>query len=59
MSAIFLLIPLGLLMLALAIWAFIWAVQKRQFQDLDSAGHSILMEEKTPKSAKPDSEHHD
>lgn len=59
MSAIFLLIPLGLLMLAVAIWAFIWAVQKRQFQDLDSAGHSILMEQKVPKPSQSDSDDHD
>ena len=46
MSAIYMLIPVGLLLLALAIAAFVWAVKKNQFKDLDSAGHSILMEEK-------------
>ena len=48
MSAIYFLIPLGLFLLAMAIAAFVWAVKKNQFTDLDSAGHSILMEEETP-----------
>lgn len=52
MSIIYLLIPLGLILLVLAIWAFFWAVGNGQFDDLDSAGWSILMEERPTKPSK-------
>ncbi len=45
MSIIFVLIPLGLGLLAIAVWAFVWAVNNEQFDDLDRAAHSILFEE--------------
>jgi cbb3-type cytochrome oxidase maturation protein len=47
-SIVFLLIPLGLLLLGLAIWAFLWAVDHDQFEDLDRAGHSILFDDDLP-----------
>ena len=34
MSILFLLVPLGMLFLAVAIWAFVWAVRSGQFDDL-------------------------
>jgi len=52
MSILYLLIPLGLLLLGLAIWAFFWAVGSGQFDDLDSPAWSIVMDDdKTPKKA--------
>ena len=45
MSIIFFLIPLGLLLLAIAVGAFIWAVNNDQFDDLDRAGQSILFDD--------------
>lgn len=48
MSAIYLLIPLSLLFLGLAIWAFLWAAKSRQFDDLDTPAVSILMDEQQP-----------
>jgi len=45
MSIIFVLIPLGLILLAIAIWAFVWAVNNDQFEDLDRAGQSILFDD--------------
>ena len=44
MSIIFALIPVSLLLLALAIWAFFWAVRSGQFDDLDSPAHRILFD---------------
>jgi cbb3-type cytochrome oxidase maturation protein len=44
-SIILVLIPLGLVLLGLAIWAFVWAVDNDQFEDLDRAGTSILFDE--------------
>jgi cbb3-type cytochrome oxidase maturation protein len=52
MSIIFILIPLGLVLLGIAIWAFVWAVDHDQFEDLDRAGASILFEEN--ESSQPD-----
>lgn len=45
MSILFLLIPLGMLLLGFAVWAFFWAVGNGQFDDLESPGWSILTDE--------------
>ena len=45
MSIVFVLIPLGLLLLGIALWAFVWAVNHEQFEDLDRAASSILLDE--------------
>ncbi|MBW2494339.1 MAG: cbb3-type cytochrome oxidase assembly protein CcoS [Deltaproteobacteria bacterium] len=45
MNILFVLIPLGLALLGLAIWGFIWAVNNDQFEDLDRAAHSILFDD--------------
>jgi len=45
MSILFLLIPLGLVLLGIAVWGFIWAVDHDQFDDLDRAAYSILLDE--------------
>ncbi len=45
MSIIFVLIPLGLGLLAIALWAFLWAVNNEQFDDLDRAAHRILFDD--------------
>lgn len=45
MGIIFLLIPLGIVLVALALWAFFWAVGDGQFDDLESPGWSILSDE--------------
>ncbi len=48
MGILYVLIPLGLLLLAIAIWAFFWAVNNDQFEDLDRAAHSILFDDDLP-----------
>lgn len=45
MEALFFLIPLALIFCALIIKAFFWAVSHHQFENLDSAAHSILFDE--------------
>ncbi|MGB8327509.1 MAG: cbb3-type cytochrome oxidase assembly protein CcoS [Steroidobacteraceae bacterium] len=42
MSIIYLLVPLGLVLMGFAVWAFFWAVNSGQFDDLDEAAESIL-----------------
>lgn len=45
MSILYLLIPLSLILLGLAVWAFFWAVKNDQFDDLEGPAHRILFDE--------------
>jgi cbb3-type cytochrome oxidase maturation protein len=45
MSSLYLLIPLSLLLLGAAVWAFFWAVNHDQFEDLDAAARRVLEDE--------------
>jgi cbb3-type cytochrome oxidase maturation protein len=47
-TIIFLLIPLGLVLVGFAVWAFFWAVGDGQFDDLESPAWSIVAEEGSP-----------
>lgn len=42
MGIVMILIPLSLLLVGVAIWAFFWAVNSGQFDDLDTPGWDIL-----------------
>ena len=42
MEIIYILIPLSLVLVGVAIWAFFWAVGTGQFDDLDSPALDIL-----------------
>jgi cbb3-type cytochrome oxidase maturation protein len=41
-------IPLGLVLVALGLWAFFWATGTGQFDDLDSPGWTVLEDDKAP-----------
>jgi cbb3-type cytochrome oxidase maturation protein len=56
MSILFVLVPLGLMLLAIAVWAFLWAVDHDQFEELDRAAHSILFDDDIQSAAKSDPE---
>ncbi len=45
MTILYLLIPLSLILLSLAIWAFFWAVKNDQFEDLEGPAYRILFDE--------------
>ena len=45
MEILYLLIPLGLLVLGVAIWGFLWAVKTGQFDDMEGPAHRILMDD--------------
>ena len=45
MNILYLLIPLGLLLLGGAVAAFFWAVSSGQYDDLDSPGMSVIMDD--------------
>ena len=52
MSILYVLIPLALLLLGIAVWAFFWAVGSGQFDDLDTPAMRVVMDDDT----KPDEE---
>lgn len=56
MNAIYLLIPLSLAFLGLAIWAFLWAAKSRQFDDMETPAISILLDDTTSPLAADDNQ---
>ncbi|WAJ69045.1 cbb3-type cytochrome oxidase assembly protein CcoS [Catenovulum adriaticum] len=59
MNVIYVLIPLAIIIVLVAIAIFFWAVRKNQFDDLDRQGYEILFDdednstEAMPKQNKP------
>ncbi|WP_338593373.1 cbb3-type cytochrome oxidase assembly protein CcoS [Shewanella khirikhana] len=51
MSIIYVLIPIAMLFVLIAVGVFFWAVRSEQFDDLDRQGASILFEEDKPNKA--------
>jgi cbb3-type cytochrome oxidase maturation protein len=45
MTILYLLIPISLLFLSIAVWAFFWAVKNNQFDDLEGPAYRILFDE--------------
>jgi len=45
MSVIYILIPIAILLTALGIYLFFWAVKTEQFDDLEKQGMSILFDD--------------
>jgi cbb3-type cytochrome oxidase maturation protein len=45
MIILYLLIPLGLVLVVAALWAFFWAVESGQFDDLDTPGVQVLLDD--------------
>ncbi|WP_420932848.1 cbb3-type cytochrome oxidase assembly protein CcoS [Alteromonas sp. A081] len=52
MSIIYVLIPIAIIIVALAIVIFFWAVKSNQFEDLDRQGYSILFDDDLPPKEK-------
>ena len=45
MTILLLLVPISILLLGIAIWAFLWAVRSGQYDDLDSPAIDMLRSE--------------
>ena len=45
MSILIILIPVSVLLVAMAIWAFLWAVDNGQFDDLDTPSLNVLFDD--------------
>ena len=48
MGILLVLVPISLLLLGLAIAAFVWSVRRGQFDDLDAASIDLLADEDRP-----------
>jgi cbb3-type cytochrome oxidase maturation protein len=48
MNILYLLIPISLIVVGIAIWAFIWALKSGQFDDMEGPAHRILMDDDDP-----------
>ena len=53
MNILLLLIPISLLLLLAAIAAFLWAVRRNQFEDLDTPPLDILGDDERPAPPRP------
>jgi cbb3-type cytochrome oxidase maturation protein len=49
MDILFLLIPISLIIMGIAIWVFLWAVRSGQFEDMEGPAHRILMDDDDPR----------
>jgi cbb3-type cytochrome oxidase maturation protein len=45
MNILLLLVPISVVLLGVAIWAFAWAVRRGQFDDLDTPALDILVDD--------------
>jgi cbb3-type cytochrome oxidase maturation protein len=48
MSILYMLIPIAVLLVAGAIWFFVWSVRTGQFEDLEGPAYRILMDDDDP-----------
>lgn len=48
MDMVFVLVFLSLALAGFAVWSLIWAINKNQFDDLDSPAYSILDDDNEP-----------
>jgi cbb3-type cytochrome oxidase maturation protein len=52
MNILLLLVPISVLLLGIAIWAFAWAVRRDQFDDLETPALDILAEDEHDAAAR-------
>lgn len=54
MNILLVLIPLSLILVIAAVYAFFWAVDNDQFEDLETPAIDILADDDVPRPARPD-----
>lgn len=61
MTALYVMIPVAVIVVALAIWLLFWAIDNGQYDDLDSPAHNILFDDEDPshKAGLAEAEHPD
>lgn len=45
MRILLMLVPISLVLLGVAVWAFVWAIRRGQFDDLDTPALDILVDD--------------
>lgn len=45
MNMLYVLIPLAVMLLGIAVWALLWAIKNGQFDDLESHGWSVVLDD--------------
>jgi len=45
MESLYILIPIAIVIVCVAVAIFLWAVKNDQFEDLERQGHSVLFDE--------------
>lgn len=53
MSSLYVLIPLSLVLLGIAIWGLLWAIERRQFEDLDTPPWRVVLDDDKAPPAEP------
>lgn len=53
MASLYLLIPIAIMFVCIAVALFMWAVKSDQFDDLDRQGHSILFDDNDEVKVEP------
>lgn len=48
MTVLYILVPIAVVLVIIAIWVFTWAVNSGQYDDLDGPAHSILFDDEDP-----------
>jgi cbb3-type cytochrome oxidase maturation protein len=48
MSSVYLLVPLSIVLLGVSVWAFFWAVNHGQFEDLEAGERAALDDDAAP-----------
>ncbi|WP_341829451.1 cbb3-type cytochrome oxidase assembly protein CcoS [Vibrio gelatinilyticus] len=56
MESLYLLIPIAIVLVCIAVGIFLWAVKNEQFEDLERQGHNILFDEDVNTSTSPKNE---
>lgn len=54
MNMLYVLIPLALMLLSVAVWALVWAIRSGQFDDLESHGWSVVLDDDQRPPPEPD-----
>jgi cbb3-type cytochrome oxidase maturation protein len=56
MSMLYILIPLAVMLLAVAVWALVWAIRTGQFDDLESHAWSVVLDDDQRPPGEPEQE---
>ncbi|MCW8344413.1 cbb3-type cytochrome oxidase assembly protein CcoS [Vibrio sp. ZSDZ65] len=59
MESLYILIPIAIVLVCVAVGIFLWAVKSEQFEDLERQGHNILFDEDVTTEKQPNKKEED